>query len=144
MPYLDEAPILRTLTPTTAASGDLVHVFDLSARPAGSKVIALGSLNTVGLLSTEVDDAVANADTIATKMSVVTGTTPTVTLPAVAGTLREVIVLNTASGNLTLDTPGSEKILTGTAEADTLVVATGKSAWLLSNGTRWYHVSNDA
>lgn len=144
MPYLDEAPILRTLTPTTAASGDLVHVFDLSARPAGSKVIALGSLNTVGLLSTEVDDAVANADTINTKMSVVTGTTPTVTLPAVAGTLREVIVLNTASGNLTLDTPGSEKILTGTAEADTLVVATGKSAWLLSNGTRWYHVSNDA
>lgn len=144
MPYLDEAPILRTLTPSTAASGDLVQIFDISARPAGSKVIALGSLNAVGLLSTEVDDAVANADTINTKMSVVTGTTPTVTLPAVAGTLREVIVLNTASGNLTLDTPGSEKILTGTAEADTLVVATGKSAWLLSNGTRWYHVSNDA
>lgn len=144
MPYLDEAPILRTLTPSTAASGDLVQIFDISARPAGSKVIALGSLNAIGLLSTEVDDAVANADTINTKMSVVTGTTPTVTLPAVAGTLREVIVLNTASGNLTLDTPGSEKILTGTAEADTLTVATGKSAWLLSNGTRWYHVSNDA
>jgi hypothetical protein len=144
MPTLDDAPILSTLATSALLAGDLLHVYDISAQPVGAKTTTLGSLRSVGLLASEVDDAVATTETINTKMSVVTGTTPTVTLPAVAGTLREVIVLNTASGNLTLDTPGSEKILTGTAEADTLVVATGKSAWLLSNGTRWYHVSNDA
>ena len=98
----------------------------------------------LGLLASDVDDSVADTDTISTRMAVAVGTTPSIALPAVAGDLREVIVLNTASGNCTLTTPGSEKILTGTAEADTLVIATGKCARLLSNGTRWYHVTNDA
>ncbi len=142
MPTLDDAPIVRTLA--SPAAGDLFQVYDISEQPTGAKVLPFSSILGLGLLATEVDDAVANGDTINTKMSVTTGTTPSVSLPAVAGTLREVIVLNTASSDLTLTTPGSEKILTGTAEADTLTVATGKSAWLLSNGTRWYHVSNDA
>lgn len=142
MPTLDDAPVVRNLT--SPAAGDLVQVYDISEQPTGAKTLPLGTLRNLGLLSTDVDDSVASGDTINTKVSVTVGTTPTVTLPSVSGSLREVIVLNTASGTLTLDTPGSEKILTGTAEADTLTVASGKSAWLLSNGTRWYHVSNDA
>lgn len=104
-----------------------------------------GSEVGVGALaSADVDDSVANGDTIATRLAVAVGTTPTITLPAVDGEVREVWLVNTASGNCTLDTAGSVKILTGTAEADTLVIATGKAAHLLSNGVRWYHVSNDA
>lgn len=98
----------------------------------------------LGLLSGDVDDSVADTDVIASRLNVAVGTTPTITLPAVDGNIKEVIVLNTASGTATLDTPGSTKILTGTAEADTLTIATGKAAVLRSNGTRWYHVSNDA
>lgn len=104
-----------------------------------------GAKTGVGaLLTTDVDDSVANGDTIATRLAVAVGTTPTITLPAVDGEVRDVFLVNTASGDCTLDTAGSVKILTGTAEADTLVIATGKTAHLLSNGTRWYHVSNDA
>lgn len=98
----------------------------------------------LGLLSSDVDTDVANGATIANRLNVASGTTPTITMPAVAGSLREVILVNGASGNCTLDTPGSEKIYTGTADADTLVIATGKTAILKSNGTRWYHISNDA
>lgn len=97
-----------------------------------------------GLLPADVDADVANAATITTRLSIASGTTPTITLPAVDGELREVILLNGASGNCTLDTAGSVKIFTGTADADTLVIATAKAVRLLSDGTRWYHVSNDA
>jgi hypothetical protein len=134
---LTDAPILPAKTSLTG--GEKLGLVDNDGLEKQLKVNGI-----LGLLAGDVDDSVANADTIATRLSVVVGTTPTVTLPAVAGNLREVIVINTASGNCTLDTPGSEKILTGTAEADTLVIATGKAAKLLSNGTRWYHVSNDA
>lgn len=98
----------------------------------------------LGVLSGDVATGVATAGTIASRLNVVVGTTPTVTLPSVSGSLRNVTVINTASGNLTLDTPGSEKILTGTADADTLVVATAKTATLWSDGARWYHIGNDA
>ena len=98
----------------------------------------------LGLLSADVDTDVATGATIANRLNVASGTTPTITMPAVAGSLREVILVNGASGNCTLDTPGSEKIYTATADADTLVIATGKIAILKSDGTRWYHVSNDA
>jgi hypothetical protein len=98
----------------------------------------------LAVLPGDVSTGVANGATIASRLVVTTGTTPTVTLPSVSGSLRNVTVLNGASGNLTLDTPGSEKIFTGTADADTLVVATGKTATLWSEGTKWYHISNDA
>jgi len=52
--------------------------------------------------------------------------------------------MNTASGTCTVEGAGSENILTGTANAANISVATGKSAQLLSDGTRWYHVTNDA
>lgn len=98
----------------------------------------------LGLLPSDVDASVADTDVIATRLAVVVGTTPTVTLPAVAGKLREVFIMNTASGTCTVEGAGSENILTGTANALNITVATGKSARLLSDGTRWYHVSNDA
>lgn len=131
-----DAPILTKLT-STKGSERIVTVKD-------GKEVQLPLNGVLGLLPSDVDSSVANGDTINTRLSIVTGTTPTVTLPAVAGDLRSVIVLNSASGNATLDTPGSEKIFTGTADADTLVIATGKAAMLLSDGTRWYHTSNDA
>lgn len=131
-----DAPILPLLT-SLAGTENLVTV-------KGGVERQLKVNGILGLLSGDVDDGVADTETIATRLSVATGTTPSIALPAVAGDLREVFVVNTASGNCTLTTPGSEKILTGTAEADTLVIATGKTAHLLSNGSRWYHVSNDA
>ena len=111
---------------------------------SGGKEIGLPLHGIIGLLPDDVDSSVENAHTIATRLSVAVGTTPTITMPAAAGDLREVILVNSASGNCTLDTPGSEKIFTATADADTLVIATGKTAILISDGTRWYHVSNDA
>lgn len=131
-----DAPKLPALTSTTGAEY-LVTV-------SGGKEAGLKVNGILGLLASDVDTSVANGDTIATRLAVAAGTTPTITLPAVAGNLREVILVNGASGNCTLDTPGSEKIYTATADADTLVIATGKTARLLSDGTRWYHVSNDA
>lgn len=98
----------------------------------------------LAVLSGDVDSSVASGDTVAARLNVAVGTTPTITLPAAAGTIRSVVVVNTASGNCTLDTPGSEKILTGTAEADTLVIPTGKAAELFSDGTRWYRISVSA
>lgn len=131
-----DAPILPKLT-SLKGSERLVAVKDgLEAQLPVNGVL--------GLLASDVDSSVASGDTIATRLSVVVGTTPTVTMPAVAGNLREVIIVNSASGSATVDTPGSEKIFTATAEADTLTIATGKTARLLSDGTRWYHVSNDA
>lgn len=131
-----DAPILPAAT--TLASG---YIPFITAAGVEGKLPVGGLL---GFLSGDVDDSVEDTHVIASRVNVVVGTAPTVTLPAVDGVIKEVIVLNTASGDCTLDTPGSTKILTGTAEADTLVIATGKSAVLKSNGTRWYHVSNDA
>ncbi len=134
---LTDAPILPAKTSLTGA--EKLGLVDNDGLEKQLKVNGI-----LGLLSGDVDDSVADTDTITTRLAVAVGTTPSIALPAVAGDLREVTVMNTASGSCTLTTPGSEKILTGTAEADTLVIATGKSAKLLSNGTRWYHVSNDA
>lgn len=134
---LNDSPILPAKTTLTGAES--LALVNTNGVEAGLKVNGI-----LGVLSGDVDDSVATTDVIAKRLNVAVGTTPTITLPAVSGDLRQVIVLNTASGDCTLDTPGSEKILTGTAEADTLVIATGKSAQLISNGTRWYHISNDA
>lgn len=104
-----------------------------------------GNIHGVGeLAASDVDSSVANTDIIAKRMNIVVGTTPTVTLPLAAAWPREVYILNTASGTCTVEGSGSENILTGTANAANITIATGKAARLLSDGTRWYHVSNDA
>lgn len=147
LPYKIMKSLLSLVLPTTStwryvkngrsAVGFVAGI--LCTKQAGNDPVGVGAL-----LTTDVDDSVADTDTIATRLAVAVGTTPTITLPAMTSDVREVFLVNTASGNCTLDTAGSVKILTGTAEADTLVIATGKAAHLLSNGTRWYHVSNDA
>lgn len=106
---------------------------------------AEGNIHGVNeLTASDVDSSVATGDVINKRLNVVVGTTPTVTLPLAAAFPREVYILNTASGACTVDGSGSEVILTGTADAANVSVATGKAAKLLSDGTRWYHVSNDA
>lgn len=127
-----DAPIL----PAAVSLADLVFA---AVKPDGTEVKVSASA-LLGVLASDVDASVATGDTIASRLNVVVGTTPTVTLPSVSGAIRNVIVINTASGNATLDTPGSEKILTGTAEADTLVLATGTRTTLVSDGTRWYNL----
>lgn len=131
-----DAPTYAAQTSTTGAER-IVAV-------SGGKEVGLPLNGINGLLSGDVDASVADTDVIATRLAVVVGTTPTVTLPAVAGDLREVFIINTASGTATVDGAGSEQILTAAANADNITVATGKTARLLSDGTRWYHVSNDA
>lgn len=140
MPTLEDLPTLQPKT--TVAGNDLIAAYDVSDRDGPVKKLRVNQI--LGLSATDVDSSVANAETVATRLSVITGTTPTATLPPVAGNLREVFLVNSASGTATVDTPGSEKIFTGTADADTLTIATGKTAHLLSDGTKWYHVSNDA
>lgn len=140
MPTLDDLPTLRKTT--TVNGADLLPIYDVDSS-GSTKVSAVTVSGILGLQSSDVA-SVATSGTISTRLAVVTGTTPTVTLPAVAGNLRQVTVMNTASGNATVDGAGSEQILTGTANADNIVVSSGRSAILLSDGTRWYHISNDA
>lgn len=140
MPTLDDLPTLRK--PSTVNGGDLVPVYDIDST-GSTKAAAVPLFGITGLQATDVA-TIATGATISTRLVVVTGTTPTVTLPAVAGNLRQVIVMNTASGNCTVDGAGSEQVLTAGANADNVVIPTLKSAILLSDGTRWYHISNDA
>ena len=140
MPTLEDLPSIQPVL--TVAGGDLIPFYDKSDIDGPVKKCRVNQI--MGLSATDVDSAVANGETVATRLSVITGSTPTVTLPAVAGDLREVFLVNSASGSAVIDTPGSEKIFTGTADADTLTITTGKTAHLLSDGTKWYHVSNDA
>ena len=131
-----DAPILQPLT-STSGGEFLVTVKE-------GKEVRLPVHGILGLLASDVDSSVANTDIIATRLVVLVGTTPTVYLPAASGNLRDVIVMNTASGTAVIEGNASEQILTGVADAANLSVATGKSARLLSDGTRWYHITNDA
>lgn len=140
MPRLDDLTILASAS--TVAGNDLIPLADVSATTP-TQVRKLPVYGLLGLQSTDVATQ-GDATTVSTRLVVVTGTTPTVTLPAAAGSLRQVIIMNTASGAATIEGAGSENILTGTANALNISVATGKSAILLSDGTRWYHISNDA
>jgi len=139
MPTLDDLPTLKVVTNTNGA--DLIPVYDVESN-GSTKVGALPLYGLLGLQAADVA-TIATGATISTRLSVVTGTTSTVTLPLVAGNLRQVSVLNTGSGACTVDGNGSEQILTGGANANTLVLATTHAATLLSDGTRWYHISND-
>lgn len=131
-----DSPILTPLT-STRGSESLVVVRDRDQ-------VNLPVNGILGLLPGDVSPALVNGNTISARMSVVTGAITTINLPTAAGPLRQVTVINTGSGDCTLDGFGSENILSGLANALTLVIPTAKSAQLLSDGTRWYHVTNDA
>ena len=129
MPTLDDLPTLATSTPS---GDDLLPIYDLTGN-GSSKVrkVALNQIN--GLSSNEVvTDTDAGSITISARVLVISGgTTSTLTLPAASGALREIFVINDASGTATLPT----------LAAGTEAVTAGTSAHLLSNGTGWYRVS---
>ena len=129
MPTLDDLPTLATNS--TPTGDDLLPVYDLTA--TGSSKVRKLPLNQInGLSATDVVTAAAGTITIASRALVISsGTTSTITLPAASGALRELFVINDASGTATLPT----------LAAGTEAVTTGTSAHLLSNGTGWYRVS---
>jgi hypothetical protein len=140
MPTLDDLPTLRTTT--TVNGGDLVPVYDLDST-GSTKVGALPLFGITGLQASDVTTASTGA-TISTRLTVVTGTTNTLTLPPASGNLRQVIVMNTGSGACTINRAGSDPIVTAQSSTATSIgPAAGTSAVLLSDGTKWYHISND-
>ena len=129
-PTLDDLPTLASTNPTTG--DDLVPVYDLTA--TGSSKVRKVSLNAImgiapsGEITTDAD---GGSITISTRVLVISGSsTSTITLPAASGTLREIYIINDASGTATLPT----------LAAGTEAITTGTSARLLSNGTGWYRV----
>ena len=140
MPTLDDLP---TLSENTSPSGaDLIPVYDIDSS-GSSKVEKLPLSGILGLQAADVA-TIATGATISTRLVVVTGAATTVNLPPASGNLRQVMVLNTASGSCTITRAGSDTIVTGTSlTASTLVLTTAHAAILLSDGTKWYHISND-
>jgi hypothetical protein len=130
MPTLDDLPTLATNS--TPTGDDLLPVYDLTA--TGSSKVRKLPLNQInGLSATDVvTDTDAGNITIASRVLVISGgSTSALTLPAASGALRELFVINDASGTATLPT----------LAAGNELVTTGTSAHLLSNGTGWYRVS---
>jgi hypothetical protein len=130
MPSLDDLPTLATVSST---GDDLLPVYDLTA--TGSSKVRKLPLNSVmglaptGELATDTD---GGNITIATRVQIISGSnTSTLTLPAASGVLREVIVINDATGTATI----SPNLAAGTE-----AIVSGASARLLSNGTGWYRV----
>ena len=145
MPTLDDAPTVRTLT--SPAAGDLFQVYDISEQPTGAKTLTLGALLNTGLLSTDVTVVSGTSATISTKLTVCTSTSAiALTLPAASGTLRDITFMKaSATSTATATAAGSDVIVTGTSVVATSVAAApGLVVRLLSDGTKWYHVSNDA
>ena len=145
MPTLDDAPTVRTLT--SPAAGDLFQVYDISEQPTGAKTFALGSILGLGLLATDVTTVSTTTATISTRLTVCTSTSVvTLTLPAASGTLRDVTVMKASlTSKVDVNRAGSDLIVTGTSQSGLSVeVLAGLTARLLSDGTKLYHVSNDA
>ena len=143
MPTLDDLPKLSPKT--TVAGNDLIPALDVSDVDGQVKKLRVNQL--LGLSATDVTTVSGLSATISTRVTVCTSTSAVaLTLPAASGNLREVIILK-ASGTSTATATraGSDVIVTGTSVTGTQVqVLPGLAARLLSDGTTWYHVSNDA
>lgn len=143
MPTLDDLPKLSPKT--TVAGNDLIPALDVSDVDGQVKKLRVNQL--LGLSATDVTTVSGLSATISTRVTVCTSTSAVaLTLPAASGNLREVIILK-ASGTSTATATraGSDAIVTGTSVTGTQVqVLPGLAARLLSDGTTWYHVSNDA
>ena len=134
-----DASLLAPLT-ATAGNENLVAVKD--GQEVGLKVNGI-----LGLLASDVATVSGTSATAATRVVVCTSTSAvTLTLPAASGNLRDITVLKaSATSAVTVTRAGSDPIVSGTSVAATTVsVAAGLSARLLSDGTTWYHVTNDA
>lgn len=148
MPTLDDLPIIPSLR-TAVAGNDLIPAYDVSsqAQPGVSGVKSLTVSDIRGLGSGEVTTVSGTSATISTPMTVCTSTSGvTLTLPAASGTLRRLFILKASiTSAITVNRAGSDLIVSGTAvNATSISVAAGLAAILVSDGTTWYHVSNDA
>ena len=149
MPTLDDAPIIAPIAAADLAGADLVQVFSNSLRkPKTASITSLISANSRlsgygGVLSTDVGTPITtDAQTIASRLTVFSGrsTATAATLPAAAGTLRNVIIVNTNTGTgiITVSSGGG---ITGNAAIPIPATGVCSSAQFLSNGTIWYRVS---
>lgn len=132
-----DAPILSPLTSLTGAE-HIVTVADGVER-------RLPVNGVQGLLSGDVTTISGTTGTISTRLTHCTSASAvTLTLPAASGNLRQVFILDTGANGITVNAAGSDVIVSATATDTSITIATVKSAQLLSDGTKWYHVSNDA
>jgi hypothetical protein len=137
MPTLDDLPTL--VTNVNPSGADLIPVYDVDS-PSSSKVEKLPLSGILGLQPTDV--ATMASGTISTRLTVATGSG--LTLPVVSGNLRQVIVMNLSGGPFTLTAAGTDKIVSAASQVNpSIPLASGHAAILLSDGTRWYHISND-
>lgn len=132
-----DAPILSPLTSLTGAE----HIVTV----AGGVERRLPVNGVQGLLSGDVTTISGTTGTISTRLTHCTSASAvTLTLPAASGNLRQVFILDTGANGITVNAAGSDVIVSATATDTSITIATVKSAQLLSDGTKWYHVSNDA
>lgn len=144
MPTLEDLPSIQPAV--TVAGNDLVPILDVSDADGPVKKLRFNQI--LGLSPTDVTTVSGTSATISTRVTVCTSTSAVnpLTLPAASGNLREVIVLKaSATSSVTIARAGSDLIVSGgSVSATSVSVATGLAARLLSDGTTWYHVSNDA
>ena len=132
-----DAPVLQPLT-STSGSEHLVTVKQ-------GKEVKLQVNGVLGLLASDVTTVSGTTATVSTRLTHCTSTSAvTLTLPAASGSLRQVFILKTGTNGVTVNAAGSDKIVSATATDTSITIATVKAAQLLSDGTTWYHVSNDA
>lgn len=137
---LDDAPILPQQT--SISGGEFIPLVNASGRELPCRTRDL-----LGVMALDVTTVSGTTATIATRVTVCTSTSAvTLTLPAASGNLRQVYVLKaSATSAVTVNRAGSDPIVSGTSVAATsITVNAGLAALLLSDGTTWYHVSNDA
>ena len=134
-----DSPTYPRITSTTGAER-LVTVKD-------GKEVGLPVNGILGLLPGDVATISGTTATIATRLVVCTNTgAVTLTLPPASGPLRSVTVMKASStSSVTINRAGSDLLVSGGfVNATSVVAATGLVVELLSDGTTWYHVSNDA
>ncbi len=120
--------------------GELIETLDSNRQERALPVYGL-----LGLLSGDVTVIAGTTGTISTRLTHCTSTSAvTLTLPSATGNLRQVNILKTGANNVTVNAAGAEVIVAATATDTSVTVATTKAVQLLSDGTKWYHVSNDA
>lgn len=144
MPTLEDLPSLQPKT--TVAGNDLIASFDVSDIDGQVKKLRVNQL--LGLSPTDVTTISGTSGTISTRVTICTSTSAVnpLTLPPASGNLREVFILKaSATSAVTVAPAGSDVIVSGTSvSATSISVTAGLAARLLSDGTTWYHVSNDA
>lgn len=151
MPSLDDISILPKhgfASDSIPAGDDLISIVDVSAadaRRSNVKRVPLYSIQ--GIAPGDVETVTGTTHTISKTMNVYTSTSAiAATLPAASGTIRRVVVMKaSATSAVTVGRAGSDVIVSGSSvSATSVAVNAGLSAVFLSDGTTWYHVTNDA